>query len=486
MVSDFNLAGIYISLLQQAENQAADCNLLAVATAAAMPYCHRGSFRGPTRRGIVPKIATSILHRFLISKDTMLSTSALATLVGSTAHYMVNHWPTKTGHNSHNSLPILLARVFVTFYYTSPDTAFAAAIALAVATFACNSYPGGEQASNDYNARKKRSLALLRQYKDHRPPGVALSLFTLGFFGLLPRLDFSNLAGLYDHSDEIIRSMPQFSSQGVIFSLPSGFSLKDHIIEHVLGCLSQVPEEAPYDDKATITLGCFLSMFQKVQSDDYDIRIYLISLVVLSRAESKVLRSLCVKSLDAHSLPECSPRRPALPPHCENLFELLCRTLLGISSPVLSVVGPYFGLLVAGVIADDTTQLNIRQSALQPLLRLRDRFPPFKDPSPVVLNDLVSHLEETITHVFTADSLEHIMHSVVDFCDAGVAPDPDSAAGSTSKSDSSRWHRLAKLKGGYRPSLEDLEPSDATRPGVPSPVQGAVVESLATSTTGMA
>ncbi|KAG9121246.1 hypothetical protein FRC07_002881 [Ceratobasidium sp. 392] len=130
---------------------------------------------------------TSSLESHLREDGIILSATVLHALVKASVHYLVGRWPREEDHGQHCSFPVLLARVFVTCYDTAPDTAQAAALALAAGAFANYTYPGGEEPTPDVDAREKRAVQMLQHYQANKPDThQLLALYIFGFYSWLP------------------------------------------------------------------------------------------------------------------------------------------------------------------------------------------------------------------------------------------------------------------------------------------------------------
>ncbi|KAG9089647.1 hypothetical protein FRC06_001447 [Ceratobasidium sp. 370] len=425
-----------------------------------------------------------VLVDYLQGGVTRLSPSVLQLLVESSAHPLVSYWPGDEQHESQVLLSVLLTRVFFTCFKIVPDAARAAAITLAVAAFARDTYPGGEKPTLDDDAREKRAVSVLRHYQKHQPDEFETSaLFIFGFFGLLPRL-ISN-----DHDmrpNDIIRLfkegvdahpyLPYLVGRDMeIRTLPKQFSLVDHAIKPVYGYLAS--SDGDSDDKLTLASACLLSLSPHWGEDQ---RIYLIAAIAVCRTKSTDHQKLCMKVMNEQQLPR-EPLESLKSNDDKSLLTQLCQTLLDTRAPVVPVAALHFGLLVANIMSCEGS-LGDRQSVLRPLLSLCDRTPGCKEPNPLNMSDLLSCLERSVANGPTGDIIQYTMRSIADFCDPDLSLNPGVGGGSGGRTPDPYWHGILRgLKNGYQTSLEDLKPMGTEELGGCSPVPIVAEEPGATS-----
>ncbi|KAG9089646.1 hypothetical protein FRC06_001446 [Ceratobasidium sp. 370] len=499
----------YSGFLELGEQNAGTTDTVAIAVSAVMPYCHwdfrwdawnhfdKGQPRPAlhTMQHIAESSSTltdkaretllSMLNQHFQEGGATLSPSALYLLVDSSAHYLVGRWPREECQGSHIQLLVLLARIALTSYNTAPDTAWAAAITLAAAAFACDTHPGGERSTtNDdaHNARKRRAVNVLKYYQIKKPnEAQVLALFIFGFFGLLPRFILNGydtqLATMVPLLNRILQGSPSLLakiSAVRIRTMPEQFSLVNHAFKPLPKCLSS--DADTWSDQITSESACLMPLLG-LQIFSGDLRTYLIALIALCRAASEERRKQYMVVLDSQWI-FYKPFGDLKSEDGGKLLEQLCRILLDDHSPIVSAAAPHFGLLVANIISSQDP-LSDRQSALRPLLRFCDRFSGLKEPSPLKMSDLVSDIGDSITDGSTWTSLKRTMQSVVDFCGAGLSLNQDSGAESDSRASNVNWQsKFQELKSRYRFNLEDPEFRDTEGLGGRSPVPGATEESV--------
>ncbi|KAG9088165.1 hypothetical protein FRC06_002197 [Ceratobasidium sp. 370] len=456
------------------------------AAAAAMPLCHWKPECETELAVVVKALDTvkAVLGDYLQGGATRLSPSVLQLLVEASAHPLVSYWPGDEQHDSQVLLSILLTRVFFTCFKIAPDAARAAAIALAAAAFARDTYPGGEKPTLDDDSREKRAVGILQHYRKHQPDGLEMSaLFIFGFFGLLPRLIPNDHdmqpADIIRLFKEGLDAHPYLLAYPVgrdmeIRTLPKQFSLVDHAIKPVYGYLASSDNDS--DGKLTLASACLLSLSPHWGEDQ---RIYLIAAIALCRTKSTDHQKLCMKVMNEQQLPR-EPLESLKSNDDKSLLMQLCQALLDTRAPVVPVAALHFGLLVANIMSCEGS-LGDRQSVLRPLLSLCDRTPGCKEPNPLDMGDLLSYLERSVANGPTGDIIQYTMRSIADFCDPDLSLNPGVSSGSGGRTPGPDWQdTLWGLKDGYRTSLEDLKPVGTEELGGFSPVPISAEEPGAT------
>ncbi|KAG9123326.1 hypothetical protein FRC07_015094, partial [Ceratobasidium sp. 392] len=403
---------------------------------------------------------TSSLESHLQEGGITLSATVLYALVKASVHYLVGRWPREEDHGQHGSLPVLLARVFVTYYNSAPDTAQEAALALAAGAFANYSYPGGEMPTFDVDAREKRAVQVLRHYQINKPDrGQMFALYMFGFYSWLPWFisdghdeqlaAITRELGFFTRGDEYwIGNMLQKD----IWTTPSSFSVRDYAIKAVSSFMSSTPGITRNQTSGIAT--SLLLFFNLRYSYQSHVGLYLVALVGLCHTESKDDQMLCMRSIVAQNIPD-APLRELSAVDGQSLLEHLCRTLISIDSAVAPLAAVHFGLLVARIASNEEDSLEDRQSALRPLLSLHDWSGDLQGHDAVTLSNLVSHLEEIIRTKSMANSLQRTMQFVANFCSSSPNTGPD--PGPSSEVPTGWLEKLKELKGSYKTSLEELE-----------------------------
>ncbi|KAG9089135.1 hypothetical protein FS749_001589 [Ceratobasidium sp. UAMH 11750] len=455
----------HADLFKLLDQKTGDTRMLSVAAAAAaMPLAHwKPQYRVP-ELGMLDKaldMVISVLKGHFQDRGTKLSPSMLRLLVEASVYYLVSRWPEEGRRDSHVLLSTLLAHVFVTSYTTAPDTARAAAVTLAAAAFACDTYPGGEKPTLGDDAREKRAADVLHYYRSHHPSqDETFALFIFGFFGLLPKLILNDqdtqLAGIIPRFKKVVddnADLNDLLTKNIeIRTLPKQFRLIDHVIKPIYSHLSS----ATYDsnNKFTLATACLLPLFQPSEYLVQDQRIYLAAAIALCRTKSTDHQKLCMEVINEQGLPR-APLERLKSDDDKNLLTQLCQDLLNARTTV-PVAALSFGFLIASIISGDGS-LDSRQSALRPLLSLCDASPGYiKEPKPFDMGVLVSYLEQCVTDGSTGEIIGYIMQSVVDFSEGtGLTPSPGFGAGLGGGTVNADWQsRLQDLKDSYRPNLE--------------------------------
>ncbi|KAG9125580.1 hypothetical protein FRC07_007013 [Ceratobasidium sp. 392] len=403
---------------------------------------------------------TSSLESHFHEAGTALSATVLHALVKASVHYLVGRWPREEDHGQHGSLPVLLARVFVTCYGTAPDTAQAAALALVAGAFAKYTYPGGEERTPDVDAREKRAVQVLRHYQTNKPDmHQSFWLYMFGFYSWLPWF-ISN--GHDEQLAAIIREGSSATSRdgyGIsaifskdIWTMPDSFSVRNHAIKTASSYMSSTTSMTPNQTSAIAT--SLLLFFESPYSDQSHIGLYLVALVGLCHTETKHDQELCMQAIARQNIPY-EPLRDLNSVDGQGLLEHLCRTLISMNYAVTPFVAVHFGLLVASIASNEKDSLEDRQSALRPLLSLHDWSGDLQDHDAVTLSNLVSHLQGIIRTESMANSLQRTMQFVANFCSSSPNTGPD--PGPSTEEPFSWWYELRDIKRSYRPSLEELE-----------------------------
>ncbi|KAG8723578.1 hypothetical protein FRC09_002724 [Ceratobasidium sp. 395] len=438
----------------------------ATAAAAAMPFCHwdeRSDYRiDKTKLGTAAGSLAAALEAYLQGSGTILSPSALCTILEPLAHYLVGLWPREIHHEQTVIIPILVARIFVKSCGTSPDIVRAAAVILAASAFALETYPGGQEPTQDVYAREKRAVNMLSHYRGRQLGNEEVSsLFVFGFFSWLPSiLSSGSHAQLADFNHELNSIMgessraPSLSSAAKVWSMPESFSLLGHAFGVVSTYLTTPTGNA--SSEADLVLASLLPWFR-----DYShIGAYLIALISFSHTESKEHQKLCMQAIARQRISDITLQQ--LKSVDDNhLLEQLCHSLFSTNATVVPFVALHFGLLLASIIISEDSLVD-RKSALRPLLSLRDECSSLRVSEPFIYRDLLSYLEENLQNGPTDGTLSRVMQFVVDFCD-GSPDDPEIFAPDI-------WGLLwglRKLKDNHQSELEQLETLLAKSHGIP-------------------
>ncbi|KAG9101810.1 hypothetical protein FRC06_002595 [Ceratobasidium sp. 370] len=429
------------------------------------------ALRPPVEHNLLASAVTTTrpnLPALLQTNVNLISAPVFSALVRSSSHYLIGVWPGEEQSDLHSLLPILLASTFISCHDTAPGTARAAAITLACAAFASSSYPGGERPTPNVDARRKRAADVLRHYQAHRPDkDTTMALFTFGFFGLLPHLDFSGpetRSAMLSYFNGAMQRVPQFvpwyRSTAGIRTLPPSYSVWEEAYPPTLQFLTSIANGELPDDELRAAFTCLPLLFHR------DSKLYVLTLIALCRAKSGELRGLCINIIDAQPVPG---DLVGLFNSDDNkaLLEQLCRALIYIDTPVLPIAALHFELLIANIALTGDYQLQERRDALKPLLSLRDRFSGLKDPGSLDPDRIFSRPREELTR---RKSILHTMQLVVDFCEFGLEED----------SASIDWrNKLTELKESYKPGAANISHPGGEMPGHPSPhVEGAASSSM--------
>ncbi|KAG9123747.1 hypothetical protein FRC07_014082 [Ceratobasidium sp. 392] len=425
----------YTNLLNVASSQSSTSEIFEIAASAAMPLCHwtQGVPQENTALDNALDIVTSVLDRHFQEGGTVLSTSMLHTLAESSVHHLVGRWPREQLHESHELLPVLLSCVVASCFNTAPDTARAAIVSLVAGAFASHTHLGGEIPSNSQDNREKRAVGVLKYYQTNEPDKDQVwALFTFGFFSWLPWFisnDHSaQLATVASHLDRITLSDgtgDQRILDKTIKSMPERFSLAEHAIKPVSDYLLATADNTHGAEMPIMT--CALLFFRDPHFNGSHLGVYLIALIALCHTESREHQELCIQAIARQDIRH-SPVHNLTSIGGTNLLGLLYRNLLETNKTIAPFIVTHFGLLISCVISDQTNPLSECQSALRPLLNIRDDSSDRNDlDRSLRLRDMVSHLEETINGMTSiATSLERIVQSIAKFCDAGLSQAPGS------------------------------------------------------------
>ncbi|KAG8736872.1 hypothetical protein FRC10_008785 [Ceratobasidium sp. 414] len=459
---NLRMMNIYTDLLEQVTCTPNNLNMLATATAGAMPFCHWNLPDGSisTRIRTAPRLATYILDKHLKTGGVPLSKPALRALVESTPHYLVALWPREPPSSSYSMLPTFLAQIFLASHNAASETARAAAIALAAAAFATDAYPGGEYPSHDFKYREERALDVLRFHETNdTTEDMATSLFVFGFIGLLPRLDLRSMdmqatamSGLFATVIRYMLPLNSRNSQTAIHTLPPSFSLVEHATLAVCRCLLSVTDSLSPHNESTIAISCSLFLLPQLNLERQDIRLYVAALVALCHAESSELQDLCTDIINAQPFPTHPSRLMDLFDD-KNLLEQLCHSMISSKAPLISTVTFHFKLLVAGIASSPRHTLGTHQSTLWRLLHSHPKFDEFKpsasDFSLPSIDDFLLYIQNNRKEC-AGDSLLHTMQFVANFCHARPTLGRiSSGAESWGDQDSLRWRAiLQELKSG--------------------------------------
>ncbi|KAG8793665.1 hypothetical protein FRC12_002069 [Ceratobasidium sp. 428] len=445
-------------LARQQGSQSKNLEITAAAAAAAMPFCHwtAKSYYSLDHAKLSTATGTlaSALQDHLQGTNTILPPSTLYAILESLAHYLVGLWPREVDHEKTALIPILVARVFVTSYGTSPDISRAAAVTLAAAAFASHTYPGGEEPTQDVNARERRAVSMLSYYRGRQLDNEeVLSLFGFGFLSWLPMiLSSSSLEQLAGFNSDLIFIMhdtsqaPDLSSTARIWSLPEPFSILDHAVGTVSARLTPATDDT--SNKAALASSALLPWL----NDHLHIEGYLVALISLCHAESKTHRKICMQVIAKQPIPMAGQRELKYVDGKYCILEQVCHSLFSTNSTVIPFVALHFGLLLASIITSDEPIAD-RKSVLRPLLSLHDECSSLEVSKPFIYSDLFSYLEESLKNGPTNGTLLRVMQFLLDFCDG--SPDDPRIAGPDGN-----WYlgyELKSLKVNYQSKLEQLE-----------------------------
>ncbi|KAG9084834.1 hypothetical protein FRC06_003877, partial [Ceratobasidium sp. 370] len=495
----------WVSLLEQAQTKGVDSDVIAMAAAVAMPFSDWNWESRTDRLGIAPETAFSILAKHFQSDCTLLSTLSLIALSEFVPHYLLRAWSRGEQGDSQypqHLLPIMLAQLFLTYHATEPEVARSSAVTLAATAFATNYYHGGEKPQKTPNNRKTRAAQVL-QYYQAKPPDndTVLSLFTFGFYGLLPHLKFdlidSHLPGLASYLDKVLRlGFPRFNlkyGQMHLHNIPTGYPLEHYTLKPALEHLASFVTDEPKNTHQIATAFRFSPLLINT-ADDKVPRVYCHAIIALCRAKHSVLQQLCMTIIDQQPILAADPRALIHSGDSEkgaeegaeegaekgaekgaemdaemdaakdtrNLLGQLCGALMANDTSVLPFAILHFELLVARVISAETPPLEERRSALRPLLSSHDEFTKLEGSSPLSLANLFSYLEKGKGkgQERTRNSMLDIMQHVADFCAHGLSWD---------KSLEEVRAGLVELKKAYKPSVAKVKRLNTGDVASPSP-----------------
>ncbi|KAG9099479.1 hypothetical protein FRC07_010521, partial [Ceratobasidium sp. 392] len=431
---------------------------------AAISFSHldRSDERSIASIGSALDHVTSSLESHLRQGDITRSAAVLHALVKASVHYLVGRWPREEDHGQHGSLPVLLARGFVTCSYSAPNTAQAAVLALAAGAFANYTYPGGEKRTPDVDAREKRAVQVLRHYQTNKPNRhQLLGLYMFGFYSWLPGFisdgHDGHLAAITRELGSVTGGDDDFAyyiHNQDIWTMPSSFSLGDHAIKMASSCISST--SGITRNQTSAIAASLLLFFDAPYPYHSHIGLYLVALVGQCHMESKDDQILCMRAIAAQNIP-AAPLRELNSVGGQSLLEHLCRTLISMDSAVTPFAAVHFGLLVARIASNEHDSLEDRQSALRPLLSLHDWSGDLQSHDPVTLSNLVSHLEEIITTKSMANSLQRTMQFVANFCSSSPNTGPDPGPSSEVPVNWSDKLKALKRQWYYQPSHEEFE-----------------------------
>ncbi|KAG9122541.1 hypothetical protein FRC07_001039, partial [Ceratobasidium sp. 392] len=342
--------------------------------------------------------------------------------------------------------------------------------------FASHPYPGGEVPPNLLDDRKKRAVDVLKYYQSNEPDkNQVWALFIFGFFSWLPWfVASSHNAQLADFADQLNRIIPTYGTgdrritEGRIRSMPERFSFTQHAINPISDYLFSSTGDTHYAE--TPIMNCSLLLFfRDPHFGGSHLGVYLIALITLCRTESTERQELCMQAIARQDIRH-SPVHELKSIGGTNLLELLCRDLLSTKPAIAPCVVAHFGLLISCVISDQNNPLGECQTALRPLLNLRDG--PLDgnglDDS-LKLYDMVPHLEERITGISAVTSLQRILQFIAKSFDNGLSQDPGPGVEFMVAEINSRQRQMT-LKQRCQSRLEELVraraggPKDVTQP----------------------
>ncbi|KAG8737940.1 hypothetical protein FRC10_007520 [Ceratobasidium sp. 414] len=359
-----------------------------------------------------------------------------------------------------------------------PDTAAAAAVALAAAAFLADSYPGGEHLLP--KDREKRAVQVLQFYQANKPTNHTMSLlFTFGFTGLLSSLDFKSLATEVTFMPSLLAAAagyiaPYVRSSGEvdIHTLPQSVPLADYLMISACRSLLLVAHYS-FDHVNEPAIGVIYSnfMLQNLDIACADSRLYTAALKSLCYAQSNDLHDLCFKILDAQPVPVHLSQLPeAFKDH--HFLERLCDTSLSSTAmpTVTSATTLHFKLLVATIILSTDCPLEDRQSLLRPILNCRHEFAGLE---PSVPDHSLPGTESFLLHIQQGRSGEssiqqtmlHTMQYVVDFCHADPKLNPPANINPSKEPPTPDWRvTLQEIKNTHRLSSQIIRPSNVEPP----------------------
>ncbi|KAG9088529.1 hypothetical protein FS749_002098 [Ceratobasidium sp. UAMH 11750] len=474
-LEDLQMIRVHLDFLQQAEAIWCDFNTLATGTAAAMRYCHwtETHTSNPAPRHIAPKLAASILSEHLQDTGRVLSAPALHMLVESTAHYLTPLWIRERRDNPRSLLTLQLAKVYLASHAIAPDTAGAAAVALAAAAFLADSYPGGESPLPSPKDREKRAVQVLRYYRINKPTNRTMSsLFAFGFTGLLSSLDFKSLGPEVALMPTLLAAAAGYIAQDVrsggevdIYTLPPSLPLADYLTLSACRSLLSVAHYN-FDHAHELAIEGIYTNFMLPNLDIAcaDNRLYTAALKALCYAQSNDLHDLCLTILDAQPVPVrmSRPLVDALRDH--NILERLCDTSLSsMVMPIISAAAAlHLKLLIATIILSTEYPLEDRQSLLRPIIRCRHEFAGLKasalDHGLPGNESLLLHIRQSsLGELGIQQTMLRTMQYAVDFCHVDPKLNPLASTNSSGESSTSGWRaKLQEIKGTHRLSSVGL------------------------------
>ncbi|KAG8686313.1 hypothetical protein FRC09_014203, partial [Ceratobasidium sp. 395] len=347
-VASYILYSTYMNLWELARQQGSHSRNLeinAAAATAALPFCHWMAEShyslDHAKLGTATGTLASALQVYLQGSNNILSPSILHDILESLAHYLVRLWPREIDHGQTALIPILVARVFVKTCSTSPDIARAAAVILASSAFASYTYPGGEEPTEDVDAREKRAVSVLSHYRGRQLDDEEVSsLFIFGFFSWLPMmLSNGSLAQLADFNHDLklitddTSRAPSLSSAAKVWSLPESFSALDHAIG-----TASVHLAAATDNNSDEAFLVFSSLFPWFRHYSH-IGAYLIALISFCRIESKEHQKQCMQVIARQHVSNTA-LQDLKPIDDKRLLEQLCRSLFSTNVTAIPFVAP--------------------------------------------------------------------------------------------------------------------------------------------------
>ncbi|QRV94443.1 transmembrane protein [Ceratobasidium sp. AG-Ba] len=164
--------------------------------------------------------AISILRDYASGNPSSISAPAILVLVESYAYYISKHWYTMK-EAKRSSAVVQLVRIYIQSGQHNRRLAQAASFALAAASFAVNSYPGGDHSPEPSESRTNRALQVLESFLSSPDEWNSHEAFTFGFIGLLPHIGLSEL-----HSHSSLTSKVYAALEiAVLGSLQSPFTV---------------------------------------------------------------------------------------------------------------------------------------------------------------------------------------------------------------------------------------------------------------------
>ncbi|QRV89309.1 activating signal cointegrator 1 complex subunit 3 [Ceratobasidium sp. AG-Ba] len=388
--------------------------------------------------------AISILSNYSGGNPSNISVPSILMLVESCAYYMSKRWYTLEEPERHSAV-MQLVHIYIQSDQNNRPLAQAASFALAAASFAVNTYPGGEFAPSDPASRTERAIQVLQDYLSSPDEWNLDKTFAFGFIGLLRHIDQRKIflhpsleSGVYSTLDRAFLGSLQSP-----FTIPVSYTWTAHVKA------SRAMSQPQFIENLEITgvepertvLHVLL-----MQHGCVNHKMLVPILATLRHAQNEDLQDVCIHTLFSISIgrhwaqiKDTLKNKPML----GTLFDPFSKT----NNTAFIVAGFFFRLLLANIMLCNDCDLAQRQSTLADLLEYKAEYMVTKSTAEKVLPSeerILEHAAENIAGNSESKCMHDTLQLVSDFCEASTTECTGPELESVDPNEPLRW--AAKLE----------------------------------------